>query len=166
MKVGCSEESPDQDHENEPFLMVLRPLTEAYLAFIRESDRQVERMGLTGGQFDVIATLGDTAGMSCRQLSEETLVTKGTLTGVLVRLEKKGLIKGEEDPRDRRIRIVRLTLKGEELFKKVFPAQINHLKPFFERALSVEEMLVMRRLLLRLRDSFQKVPAEMGKSRT
>lgn len=162
MKVGSSEENMAQVLENEPFLMVLRPLAEAYLAFIRESDRHTERMGLTGGQFDVIATLGDTEGMSCRELSEKTLVTKGTLTGVLDRLERKELITGNQDPSDRRIRIVRLTSKGEELFRKVFPAQIAHLKPFFERALTVEEMMVMRRLLIRLRDSFQKTDSIAG----
>ena len=162
MGAGCTGNNPEQIHEGEPFLLVLRPLAEAYLSFVRESDRHTERMGLTGGQFDVIATLGDTEGMSCRELSERTLVTKGTLTGVLDRLEKKGLIVGEADPADRRVRIVRLTREGDAVFRKVFPAQINHLRPFFERALSVDEMLVMRRLLIRLSESFQK--AAPGKS--
>ncbi|MCL4461443.1 MAG: MarR family transcriptional regulator [Nitrospirae bacterium] len=140
--------------EQEPFLTVLRPLAEAYLAFIRESDRHAEKMGLTGGQFDVIATLGDTDGMCCRELSEKTLVTKGTLTGVLDRLEKKGLIFGTVSSSDRRIRIIRLTEKGETLFREVFPKQLLHLKPFFQRALTVGEMSTLRELLLKVRDSF------------
>ncbi len=155
MGAGRLESDPDQVNGEEPFLLVLRPLAEAYLAFIRESDRQTERMGLTGGQFDVIATLGDTEGLSCRELSERTLVTKGTLTGVLDRLEAKGLIVGEVNPLDRRVRIVRLTGEGEALFKKVFPAQICHLRPFFEQALNLEEMHQLRRLLIRIKESFQ-----------
>ena len=141
--------------EEEPFRMLLRPLAEAYLSFIRESDRHAESMGLTGGQFDVIATLGDTEGMCCRELSEKTLVTKGTLTGVLDRLERKGLIYGSASPSDRRIRIIRLTDKGDVLFRKVFPEQLRHLNPFFQRALTVAEMMTLRKLLLKLRDSFQ-----------
>lgn len=144
--------------EEEPFRMLLRPLAEAYLSFIRESDRNAEKMGLTGGQFDVIATLGDTDGMCCRDLSEKTLVTKGTLTGVLDRLEKKGLISGSVSPSDRRIRIIRLTEKGDMLFRKVFPEQLLHLRPFFQKALTVGEMSMLRELLLKLRDSFRQEP--------
>lgn len=143
------------DPEKDPCLMLLRPLAEAYLSFIRESDRHAEKMGLTGGQFDVIATLGDTEGMSCRELSEKTLVTKGTLTGVLDRLEKKGLIVGKPSPSDRRVRIIRLTEEGERLFRRVFPEQIRHIAPFFKRALTVEQMETLRNLLLLLRDSFR-----------
>lgn len=141
--------------ETDPCLMVVRPLAEAYLSFIRESDRHAEKMGLTGGQFDVIATLGDTNGMCCRELSEKTLVTKGTLTGVLDRLERKGLIVGNPSPSDRRVRIIRLTEEGENMFRRVFPEHIRHLAPFFKKALTVEEMETLRRLLLLLRDSFR-----------
>ncbi|AFS54277.1 MarR family winged helix-turn-helix transcriptional regulator [Leptospirillum ferriphilum] len=144
--------------EEEPFRMLLRPLAEAYLSFIRESDRHAEKMGLTGGQFDVIATLGDTDGMCCRELSEKTLVTKGTLTGVLDRLERKGLIYGTTSPSDRRIRIIRLTNKGEALFRKVFPEHMDYLKPFFQRALTGAEMKTLKELLLKVRDSFQEEP--------
>ena len=49
MGAGCTGNNPEQIHEGEPFLLVLRPLAEAYLSFVRESDRQTERMGLTGG---------------------------------------------------------------------------------------------------------------------
>jgi MarR family 2-MHQ and catechol resistance regulon transcriptional repressor len=139
---------------DEPCIPVLRPLVEAYLAFTRESDRNIERLGLTAGQFDVIATLGDTPGMCCRELSERTLVTKGTLTGVLDRLTKKGLIEGVSDPADRRIRIIRLTDKGHDTFRRVFPEHVSHLKPFFDR-LTSEETETLRRLLLKLREGFR-----------
>lgn len=139
---------------DEPCIPVLRPLVETYLAFTRESDRNIERLGLTSGQFDVIATLGDTPGMCCRELSERTLVTKGTLTGVLDRLTKKGLIEGVSDPADRRIRIIRLTKKGQDTFRRVFPEHVSHMKPFFER-LTPEETETLRSLLLKLREGFR-----------
>ena len=110
--------------EKEPFLKLLRPLVETYAAFLRKDAEQVRRLGLTGSQFDVIATLGDTDGLPCSELSEKTLVTKGTLTGVLDRL--------------------------------VFPAQVLHLKPYFERALTAREMQELRTLLLKLKDSFER----------
>jgi DNA-binding MarR family transcriptional regulator len=109
---------------------------------------------LTPSQFDVIVTLGDTDGMTCSELSEKTLVTKGTLTGVLDRLVSKGLIRRDAIQKDRRYTKVSLTEKGDALFRQVFAAHIAFLRPFFERALSPQEVEQARSLLIRLRDSF------------
>lgn len=141
--------------KDDPYLKVLRPLVEAYLAFWREDSRHIKSLKLTPSQFDVIATLGDTDGMTCAELSNATLVTKGTLTGVLDRLVAKGLIKRETVAGDRRCIKIKLTEKGEVLFRKVFAAHIAHIKPFFERALNQKEVEQLRTLLLRIRDSFQ-----------
>ena len=73
------------DLKDDPYLKLVRPLVGAYLAFWRADSRHIKSLRLTPSQFDVIATLGDTAGMTCSELSEKTLVTKGTLTGVLGR---------------------------------------------------------------------------------
>ncbi len=137
-------------------MKVLRPLVETYFAFIRRDEPHVRSLGLTPSQFDVIATLGETEGMTCKELSEKTLVTKGTLTGVLDRLEKKGLIERMPSREDRRCTLIRLTPKGDARFREVFPAHIHHLKPFFERALTTAEASKLSTLLLRLKDSFEK----------
>src|SRR5581483_7225259 len=120
------------DFKDDPHLKVLRPLVEAYLAFARLDNRHIRAMRLTPSQFDVIATLGDTEGMTCSELSEATLVTKGTLTGVLDRLEAKGLIQRDAVEGDRRCVKIRLTENGEALFQKTFSAHAAFLRPFFE----------------------------------
>jgi MarR family 2-MHQ and catechol resistance regulon transcriptional repressor len=140
--------------KDDPYLKILRPLVEAYLAFWREDSRHIKSLKLTPSQFDVIATLGDTDGMTCAELSDATLVTKGTLTGVLDRLAAKGLIQREAVAGDRRCTKIQLTQKGDALFRKVFAAHITHIKPFFERALNQKEVEQLRTLLLRIRDSF------------
>lgn len=143
------------DFKDDPYLKVLRPLVEAYLAFSRADNRHIRSMRLTPSQFDVIATLGDTEGMTCSDLSRATLVTKGTLTGVLDRLEAKGLIKRETVAEDRRATKIRLTAKGEALFRRTFAAHAAFLRPFFERALSKKDADQAHLLLSRIRDSFQ-----------
>jgi len=147
---------PTVEPSKDPFMKVLRPLVETYFAFIRRDEPHVRSLGLTPSQFDVIATLGETEGMTCKELSEKTLVTKGTLTGVLDRLEKKGLIERVPSREDRRCTLIRLTPKGDARFREVFPAHIHHLKPFFERALTTAEASKLSTLLLRLKDSFEK----------
>ena len=93
--------------------------------------------------------------MTCSELSRRTLVTKGTLTGVLDRLMAKGLIRRDDVKDDRRRIRVRLTEKGDALFRKTFAAHIAFLRPYFERALSQKDAETLSSLLLRLRDSFR-----------
>lgn len=142
------------DLKEDPYLKVLRPLVEAYLAFWRADSRHIRAMRLTPSQFDVIATLGDTEGMTCTELSAATLVTKGTLTGVLDRLVSKGLIRRDAVTGDRRCTTIRLTDKGEALFRKTFAAHAAFLRPYFERALTRKEADLARTFLLQIRDSF------------
>ena len=59
------------------FLPALRELVLAYQGFERYSAPDVKSMGLTMTQFDVIATLGNQLPMSCKDLGEKTLVSKG-----------------------------------------------------------------------------------------
>lgn len=142
--------------KDDPYLKLVRPLVETYLAFCRSDSRHIKSLRLTPSQFDVIATLGDTEGMTCSELSAKTLVTKGTLTGVLDRLVSKGLIRRDAIKGDRRYIKISLTEKGDALFRKTFAAHIAFLRPFFERALTPKEVEQARTLLLRLRDSFRK----------
>ncbi|MGC8529974.1 MAG: MarR family winged helix-turn-helix transcriptional regulator [Leptospirillia bacterium] len=148
---GCGELPFPAPH----FLKILRPLVEAYQAFLQVSDRHIASMGLTRGQFDVIVTLGRTEGLRCTDIATETLVTKGTLTGVLTRLEKKKLIQRAQNPHDRRGQIIRLTPSGEDLYKKILPRHIGHLEQYFNKSLTPAEMDMLRPLLLRMRDSFR-----------
>src|SRR5213594_5277093 len=143
------------DFKDDPYLKVLRPLMEAYLACWRQDSRHIRSMRLTPSQFDVIATLGDSDGMTCSELSTATLVTKGTLTGVLDRLETKGIIRRDDVKGDRRCTKIRLTDKGEALFRKTFAAHATFLKPYFARALTPKEAEQARAFLVRIRDSFQ-----------
>ena len=138
----------------EPYLGVVRALVETYFAFLARDSVAIRAAGLTPSQFDVVATLGNTKGMTCRALSEQTLVTKGTLTGVLDRLESRGIVRRSASREDRRSIHVRLTPKGDDLFRSVFPAVIAAMKPYFDRALGTADAAVLRRLLLQLKASF------------
>jgi MarR family transcriptional regulator, 2-MHQ and catechol-resistance regulon repressor len=132
---------------------LLRELVRAYQAFSAYSEAHLRQLGLTPAQFDVIATLGNTAGLCMGELGEKTLITKGTLTGVIDRLEQKQLVQREVPSGDRRNVVIRLTPKGEELFERVFPAHVAHLKERFEQ-MEPSELELLTVLLRRLRQVF------------
>jgi DNA-binding MarR family transcriptional regulator len=115
----------------ERYLKSVRLLAECLQGFERFSGESVRQSGLTHAQFDIVATLGNTPGMSYKELGERTLITKGTLTGVIERLEQKGLVARERNSDDKRSFFVRLTPAGEELFRDVFPKVIAHGKQLF-----------------------------------
>lgn len=138
---------------NEAFIPIMRELVRAYQAFADYSAKHIRTLDLTPSQFDVIATLGNTSGMSMTDIAKKTLVTKGTLTGIIDRLEKKGLVVREVPPDNRRSSIVVLTPKGEKTFATVFPAHITYLKEKFDR-LSPQELEQIETGLKVLRELF------------
>ena len=137
----------------ERYLRTLRSLAECYHAFERYSAAQVRDFGLTPPQFDILATLGNTEGMSFKDLGEKTLITKGTLTGVIDRLELRGMVKRVQSKSDGRSTIVRLTKKGEDEFVRIFPPHVAYLRSPFA-ALSEQELARFEELAEKLRAGF------------
>lgn len=146
--------TPSQQAAKEPFLSVLRELARTYQAFSSFDENYIRQLDLTVPQYDVICTLGNTPGMMMGQLAEKTLVTKGTLTGIVDRLEKKGLVRREVPPDNRRCFIIVLTPAGEQVFEDVFPTHINCLKQRFSH-LSTEQLQQIQTSLQQLRSVFQ-----------
>lgn len=130
----------------EPFLDVVRELVWTYFAMESMSSANIRKLGLTPPQFDVIATLGNTPGMTFKELGEKTLITKGTLTGVVDRLEQKGLVKRVAAADDRRSLIARLTPAGEKVFEEAFTAHIQHMKQRFTQMNAKEREQVVATL--------------------
>jgi DNA-binding MarR family transcriptional regulator len=135
------------------FLPAIRELARCYQAFESYSSRHVRSMGLTTPQFDIIATLGNTAGMTFKELGEKTLITKGTLTGVVDRLEAKKLVRRVALPADGRCQVVQLTAKGEAVFAEAFPEHLAYISKVFE-GIAPEELRQAQDTLKRLGSLF------------
>jgi DNA-binding MarR family transcriptional regulator len=121
------------------YLTLIKELVSTYQAFESFSTKHVKELGLTATQFDIIATLGNQPPMTCKELGEKTLILKGTMTGVLERLEAKGLIEKIPNADDGRSYKIGLTKAGDRLFKKVFPEHLSYLEKNFEK-LSPKDM--------------------------
>jgi MarR family transcriptional regulator, 2-MHQ and catechol-resistance regulon repressor len=135
------------------FLPVMRELVRTYHAFAACSEAHVRQFDLTPAQFDVVATLGNTKGLSMSELGEQTLITKGTLTGVIDRLIQKDLVSREHPVGDRRSVMVQLTPTGQGVFTEVFPAHLVYLQERFEK-MAPSELELLKVLLGRLKESF------------
>ena len=79
------------------------------------------RHGLTGPQFDVLATLHRGEGIIQQELVARLWVTKGNVTGVVDRMEALGWIERRPDPEDRRVNRLSLTDAGRQKFAEAIP---------------------------------------------
>jgi MarR family transcriptional regulator, 2-MHQ and catechol-resistance regulon repressor len=141
---------------------LIRELARCYQAFERVSDANIRRMGLTPPQFDIVVTLGNTAGMSFKELGSRTLITKGTLTGVVDRLEARGLVERMASPDDGRSTLVRLTPEGDKVFREVFEPHLACLAPAFE-ALPECGRKELEKRLRQLREALEKRSDELAR---
>lgn len=86
----------------------------------RRFQEQLEPFGLTPFHWVVLCCLWEEDGLATCSISEKLQQVGGTLTGVLDRMEERGLIYRQRDNRDRRIWRIWLTDEGKHL-QEVLP---------------------------------------------
>jgi DNA-binding MarR family transcriptional regulator len=140
---------------SQDFMSLIEELTHAYNAFsfLNARGHRQSGSGLTVSQADVIFTLGNSDGMTCKEIGDHTLITKGTLTGVIDRLEDKGLVERWADDDDGRKTIIALTRLGIRVFRREFPRHVEFLKTRFDE-LSDRERRQAIASLQRIREIF------------
>ena len=103
---------------------------------------------LASWEFDVLAALrraGDPYTLSAGQIANQTLVSSGTITNRVDRLEERGLVRRRPDPNDRRGVLVQLTTAGMSAVDGALTALLEH-----ERELLDGLTLAQQRDLARL----------------
>jgi homoprotocatechuate degradation regulator HpaR len=77
--------------------------------------------GLTEQQWRVIRALAETNGLESKELAERTLILKPSMTGIIDRLERDGLVLRKKDKSDGRKTCLWLTRKAGRLYEKIMP---------------------------------------------
>lgn len=105
-----------QPHDLLVALLLVQSLLE------RRSEAFFAPFGLTGAQFNILNLLARHGGeMDQGELGEQLLVGKSSISIVLNRMAKAGLIRRKDHPQDRRRTVLLLTLKARLLWKKISP---------------------------------------------
>ena len=102
----------------------LRTWAQMVRTFYRVQRRIVSALAghdVTLPQFDLLATLRFSEGVTQQELAERLLVTKGNVCGVLDRLERVGWVERRPDPNDRRANRLHLTPAGRRKVDAVLP---------------------------------------------
>ena len=80
-----------------------------------DSVKMSRQFSLTAPQSGVLRSLARSGPVSSADLSRELCVTPSNITGIIDRLEKKGLVQRNRDSGDRRVTLIQLSEAGEQL---------------------------------------------------
>lgn len=80
-----------------------------------DSARTGRKFGVSGSQTQVLRNLLIYGSLSSAELSRKMFVTAANMTGIIDRLESKGVVERQRKPGDRRVVLITLTESGREL---------------------------------------------------
>lgn len=116
--------------------------------------RFLDAQGMTHAGWQVLVTVGETGALTQSELAERCFVTPATVTGVVDRLERDGLVARARGTDDRRVVRVRLTDDGRERLRRTKTAAAKEMAPVFGD-LPAREEAVVRRFLTRTIERLQ-----------
>ena len=128
----------------------------AYQECNRRYARLLDAFELTIPQFDVLTAIARSAQTTPKAIADELIVTRGNVTGVLRRLQDRGLIETRNNPADARSFFCELTPAGKRLLDDALSAASRfvtaQLAPFSDAELerTQGQMLAMREHLQQL----------------
>lgn len=91
----------------------------------RMGNRIAGVLGATQQQWAVLDILNDSGstGIPLSELGKNLDVTKGNITGLIDRMERDGLAKRKDDPKDRRVIRAVVTAKGKKVLRDIQPVK-------------------------------------------
>ena len=133
-------------HRNLPRLLL--QARESVMAHTRPSLRE---HGLSDQQWRVLRVLGEHGTVETGRVAREAYILGPSLTGVLARMERDGLIRRERDPADQRRTVVEATPKGLRLVEKLSRTVEAHYE-WMEKSLGKQKLAELYELLDRVID--------------
>lgn len=131
-------------HRNLPRLLL--QARESVMAHTRPSLRE---HGLSDQQWRVLRVLGEHGVVDTGRVAREAYILGPSLTGVLARMERDGLIKRERDPADQRRTVVAATARGRRMVERLSHT-IEHHYEWLEQSLGKQKLAQLYELLDRL----------------
>ncbi|MBP2637990.1 MAG: ohrR 2 [Firmicutes bacterium] len=108
-----------------------------------------EELNITPGQMAILYTLYNGDGITITELSKKCYLDNSTLTGVIDRLEKAGLVLRKEHPEDRRQLFIYLTDSARDK-EPLINDVMNRISETMLSECTEEEILIFRKVLLNI----------------
>ena len=136
-------------HDRRRALQLWIVLNRAVDAISRPLRRQVEAHGLSMKEFAVLEVLSSKGPLPIGEIGDKVLLTSGSMTYVIDKLEERDLIRRRRCDDDQRVCYVELTSAGRDRIDTVFPGHADLIQELMSD-LSADEKETAYRLLRRL----------------
>lgn len=131
-------------------------LAKAYRAIIEQAEMDIKSKGLNLTDFAVLELLFHRGKQPMQKIGDKILMTSGSITYIVNKLEKKGYLVREASPNDRRVTYASISDQGRELLNSIFPAHWEKLKTIMN-GLNDEEKDTAIELLKKLGTTVKKI---------
>ena len=132
-------------------------LSKAYKVLMDRAVKDMRRHGLSASEFSVLELLYHKGRFPLQRIGEKLLVTSGSITYTIDKLEQKGYLRRVACAEDRRVTYAEITEAGATLLKDIFPSHAE----VIERAtqgLTPEEKQTAIALIKKLGMAAQETP--------
>jgi MarR family 2-MHQ and catechol resistance regulon transcriptional repressor len=118
--------------------------------------RKLAAHGLSLSAFNVLMILSRSGPEGCalHELSNLLVVSRANITGLVRSLMERELVERAEDERDRRVRIAKITARGEKLLETVLPGYYLMVRKMLG-GISKDENRLLNNLLAKMRKVVQ-----------
>ena len=115
---------------------VMIALRKIIQAIDMNSKKLVKRVGLTGPQLVILQEISSFGEVTAGEIARAVSLSQATVTGILERMEKRGLLVRQRSDHDKRRIMVRITESGKQVLKDAPPLMQE---AFVERFSSLQE---------------------------
>ncbi|MGJ9460570.1 MarR family winged helix-turn-helix transcriptional regulator [Oceanobacillus sp. CF4.6] len=108
--------------------------------------KDISSHGMRTSDFTILEALYHKGRQTIREISEAVLINTGSITYVIDKLEKKGLLERSNCSEDRRVVYIQITGQGKELMDDIFPKHQSVIEEIFDDV-TVEDKQVLIEVL-------------------
>jgi MarR family 2-MHQ and catechol resistance regulon transcriptional repressor len=112
--------------------------------------RSIGELEMCGSDFAVLEALLHKGPLPINEIGKKVLLTSGSITVAVDRLESKGLVERRASGTDRRAKIVHLTKAGKELIARVYADHAADMERLASASLTKAERDTLIRLLKKI----------------
>lgn len=120
------------------------PVYAASRLITREYQPLLDNLGITYPQYLVLMVLWEKDGIPVNDIAKKLILNTNTITPLLKRMEKQGMIKRERSGNDERKVIIHLTEEGEKLQDKARKVPEQLTKKLLDGPLGLNELVKLK----------------------
>ena len=132
--------------DTERALKLFIVLSRASKVILEEANKTSEKHGLNPTEFAVLELLHHTGRQPIQKIGQKILLRSGSMTYVVDKLEKRGLLKRVFCEKDKRVTYMSITTAGEKLMVSIFPEHADNIKSIMNSLTSEEQDLAIELL--------------------